>query len=66
MQVLLCKTFIFVQTNIYIKTYTSMKISSDHQDKTMVSDNFKRNHFNPKKVECEFGPPSFSWNGPMK
>ena len=43
-----------------------MKISSDHQDKTMVSDNFKRNHFNPKKVECEFGPPSFSWNGPMK
>ena len=43
-----------------------MKISSDHQDKTMVSDNFKRNHFNPKKVECEFGPPSFSRNGPMK
>ena len=38
-----------------------MKISSDHQDKTMVSDNFKRNHhFNPKKVEYEFGLPALA------
>ena len=61
MQVLLCKAFIFVQTNIYRKTYTNTKISSDHQDKTLVSDNFKRNHhFNPKKVEYEFGLPALA------
>ena len=36
-----------------LKTYTSMQISRCRQDKTMVSDNFKRNlhHFNMKKVE---------------
>ena len=53
LQVLLYKTFTFIQTNIYVKTYTSMQISRCRQDKTMVSDNFKkkRHHFNMKKVE---------------
>ena len=39
--------------NIYIKTYTSTQTSCCCQDKTMVSDNFKRNlyHFNMRKVE---------------
>ena len=35
-------TFIFIQANVYVKTCTSMQISRCHQDKTMVSDNFKR------------------------
>ena len=45
--------FYFIRANIYVKTYTSMQISRCRQDKTMVSDNFKRNlhHFNMKKVE---------------
>ena len=53
LQVLLYKTSISVQTNIYVKTYTSMQTSGCHQDKAIVSDNFKRNlhHFNVKKVE---------------
>ena len=44
---------ILIQTNIYVKTYTSMQISRCRQDKTIVSDNFKRNlrHSNIKKVE---------------
>ena len=51
-QVLFFKTFIFIQTNINRKTYTSMQMSRCLQDKTMVSDNFKRNlhHFNMKKL----------------
>ena len=46
-------TFIFIQANIYVKTYTSLQISRCRQDKTMVSDNFKTNlhHINTKKVE---------------
>ena len=53
LHVLSYKTFISIQTNNYVKTCTSMQISRCHQDKTMVSDNFKRNlhHFNMKKVE---------------
>ena len=31
-------TFIFIQANIYVKTYTSMQISRCGQDKTMVSE----------------------------
>ena len=43
LQVLLYKTFIFfvLQTNIYIKTYTSMLNSSCCQGKALVSNNFK-------------------------
>ena len=43
----LIKTFIFIQTNIYVKTCASMQISGCRQDKTTVPDNFKRNlhHF---------------------
>ena len=50
---LCCRRLILIQTNIYVKTYTSMQISRCRQDKTMVSDNFKRilHHFNMKKVE---------------
>ena len=50
---LCCTRLILIQTNIYVKTYTSMQISRCRQDKTMVSDNFTRNlhHFNMKKVE---------------
>ena len=53
LQVLLYKTFILIQTNIYVKTYTSMQFFRCRQDKTMVCVNFKRNlhHFNVKKVE---------------
>ena len=53
LQVSLEMTFISIQTNIYVKTFTSMNISCCRQDKTVVSDNFKRNlhHFNMKKVE---------------
>ena len=53
LQVLLDKIFMFIQTIIYLKTYTSIQISRCHQDKTMVSDDFKRNlhHFNMKKME---------------
>ena len=55
LQVLLYKTLIFIQTNIYVKTYTSMQIFRCCQDKTMVSDSFKRNlyRFNMEKVEHE-------------
>ena len=51
LQVLLYKAFNFIQTDIYVNS--SMQISRCHQDKTMVSDDFKRNlhHFNMKKVE---------------
>ena len=51
LQVLLYKAFVFIQTDIYINS--SMQISHCRQDKTMVSDDFKRNlhHFNMKKVE---------------
>ena len=51
LQVLLCKAFIFIQMNIYINS--SMQTSRCHQDKTMVSDDFKANlhHFNMKKVK---------------
>ena len=38
LQVLLYKTFIFIQANIYVKTYKSIKISRCYQDKTMVCD----------------------------
>ena len=53
LQVLLRKNFTFTQTNIYVKVYTSMYISRCRKDKTMVSDNSKRNRhdFNMKKVE---------------
>ena len=53
LQVLLYKTFIFIQTKNYVKTYTSTQISRCRQGKTAVPDNFKRNlhHFNMKKVE---------------
>ena len=48
-----CTRLIFIQTNNYIKTNRRMQISRCRQNKTMVSDNFKRNlhHFNMKKVE---------------
>ena len=52
LQVLLYnKAFIFLQTDIYVNS--SMQIFRCGQDKTMVSDDFKRNlhHFNMKKVE---------------
>ena len=47
-----CTRLTFIQTNIYVKTYTSMHISRCRHDKTM-SDNFKINlhHFNIKKGE---------------
>ena len=50
---MLYKTLIFIQTNIYVKTYTSMQIFRCCQDKTMVSDSFKRNldHSKMEKVE---------------
>ena len=37
-----CKRLIFIQTNIYVKTYTGMQISRCRSDKTIVSDNFKK------------------------
>ena len=40
---LCCTRLILIQTNIYVKTYTSMQISRCPHDKTMLSDNFKRN-----------------------
>ena len=50
LQILLYKAFIFLQTDIYANS--SMQIFPCGQDKTMVSDDFKRNlcHFNMKKV----------------
>ena len=50
---LCCTRLILIQTNVYVKTYTSMQTSRCRRDKTMVSDNFKRNlhHFNMKKVD---------------
>ena len=48
-----CTRLIFIQRNIYVKTYTSRQFSRCRHDKTMVYDNFKRNlhHFNMEKVE---------------
>ena len=47
------KTFIFIETDIHINTYTSIQISNCGQNETMVSDDSKRNlrHFNMKIVE---------------
>ena len=51
LQILFFKTFIFIQTNIYVKTCASMQISGCRQDKTTVPDNFKRNlhHFSTSR-----------------
>ena len=48
-----CTRLIFIQTNIYVKIYTTVQISCCRHDKAMVPDNFKRNLycFNMKEVE---------------
>ena len=68
---LCCTRLILIQTNIYVKPYTNMQISCCRRDKTMVSDNFKRNlhHFKMKKIERHTGkqgPRTLEDPGPLR
>ena len=49
---LCCRRLSFMQTSIFVKTYTRMQFSCCRQDKAMLWDNLKRNlhHFNMKKL----------------